>query len=95
MCNKDLNWTFPTLKKNLNKLDLSDLEHNNGGLESSLRNYLSTLTTQASYADSKPLTTGERRGYKPVQLQCSILGHLVTGGVIHAQGSSYLLYWLS
>ena len=34
MCNKDLNWTFLTLKKSL------DLENNNGELESSLRNYL-------------------------------------------------------
>ena len=43
MCNKDINCTFPTLKKKPNKLDLSDLENNNGGLESSLRNYMMLL----------------------------------------------------
>ena len=40
MCNKDVHWTFLTLKKMPNKLDLFDLENNNGGLESSLRNYM-------------------------------------------------------
>ena len=40
MCNKDENWTFLTLKKNPNKLELFDLENNNEGLESSRRNYM-------------------------------------------------------
>ena len=40
MCNKYLNWTFLTLKKKTNKLDLSDIKKNNGGLKLSLRNYM-------------------------------------------------------
>ena len=31
MCNKDLNWTFLTLKKTPINWDLFDLENNNGG----------------------------------------------------------------
>ena len=40
MCNKDLNWTFLTLKKSPINCTFFYLENNNGALESSLRNYL-------------------------------------------------------